>query len=104
MPALQAIALKARDYARSKEKSQPLTLAIFCRAGEIRSVGFAYIVEMLLRRDGWVGRCQHLSEWFWRWHTCQKHECHTCQESDASRKVLSHAMDVWLELKQRLTH
>ena len=58
--------------------------AVFCRAGEKRSVAFATFLAIALLESGVFDRANsnvfHLNSWYWRRNTCEG-MCHECRNS-----------------------
>ncbi|MCP4244941.1 MAG: hypothetical protein GY772_30745 [bacterium] len=63
-----------RDVARATSISadDPFVVAVYCRAGEKRSVAMSvYVYHWLRYGNGWNGSMQHLNRWAWQWKTCE---------------------------------
>ncbi|MCP4243303.1 MAG: hypothetical protein GY772_22325 [bacterium] len=73
-PGLRAkFELCARAAVAAAQEGTPLSIAVFCKVGEMRSVAFATLLSVMLRRSGWeaTGAVAHLSKYYWRYRTCQ---------------------------------
>ena len=69
----------------------PLRIAVFCRAGEKRSVSVAFILHEVLKLRGWVAveQIAHLCSMFWPRKTCAALNCQECNsESESHRKLI----------------
>ena len=71
----------------------PVCIAVFCRAGEKRSVSIAWLISNVLRRLNWteVDATSHLCSRFWGRKTCGGTNCKECdtQSREHSRLVES---------------
>ena len=60
---------------------RPVNIAFFCRAGEKRSVGIAWMLSAALRQHlGWIEAApvRHLCDRLWTRKTCAGWQCHEC--------------------------
>ena len=73
--------------------STPINIAIYCRAGEKRSVSFAWLLsESLKRHTDWkeTEPIQHLCRRFWGRKTCAGLHCAECNiSSDAHQDLIA---------------
>jgi len=80
---LKDCARQLRHWASHRDGNK-FVATIFCRAGEKRSVAFATFLAIAMLNCGvFAGSgCQifHLSDWYWRRHTCQG-ICHECRNA-----------------------
>ena len=70
----------------------PLRIAVFCRAGEKRSVSVAFILHEVLKARGWVPveQIAHLCSRFWPRRTCAALNCQECDaKSESHRKLIT---------------
>ncbi len=79
-----------------------LSIAIFCKVGEMRSVALATLLSVMLRWSGWEQAAEpsHLSKYYWRYRTCQADPaCEFCggrTRSKMKERAELGAFDVWL--------
>ena len=68
-------------YGHAGRGFSPVTIAVFCRAGEKRSVGIAWMLSAALRQHlGWIEAApvRHLCDRLWTRKTCAGWQCHEC--------------------------
>ena len=68
----------------------PVNIAVYCRAGEKRSVSIAWLLSASLKRRQWVELepVRHLCSMFWRRKTCNLQDCHECDVSSDQHREL----------------
>ena len=90
-PMLKECARQLREWVYKRDGNR-FVAAVFCRAGEKRSVAFASFLAIAMLECGVFGGsgCQifHLNQWYWRRHTCQGicHECRNIMDPDKRRR------------------
>ena len=71
----------------------PVNIAVYCRAGEKRSVSIAWLLsESLRQHGGWteVEPIDHLCEEFWGRKTCAGRGCQECNiHSEAHERLVA---------------
>ncbi|MCP4241530.1 MAG: hypothetical protein GY772_13295, partial [bacterium] len=83
-----------------------LSIAVFCKVGEMRSVALATLLSVMLRWSGWEQAADpaHLSKYYWRYRTCQADpSCEFCggrTQSKMRERAEWAAWDLWLPLYQ----
>ena len=90
-PMLKECARRLQEW-QYKRDGNRFVAAVFCRAGEKRSVAFATFLAIAMLQSGVFGAHDcgifHLNDWHWRRHTCQGicHECRNIMNSDKWRR------------------